>query len=168
MWVKSNVLKGVSWPEPGCLHDPLQTSSSGDQAWVSTSQNWASQLLEQPQAYVKGTPPQLVKGQLPKLIGQELPLLGMKPPKLPEKEPTNQDIDHLPLPNVPLFSSKTGSVNSIGALPSQWNWAPACRNLFNKYSLLLCTIWVWVIILQPFMDPNNTFPVNPPHLGSQS
>lgn len=31
----------------------LQTSSSGDQHWISTSQNWVSQLLEQPQAYVK-------------------------------------------------------------------------------------------------------------------
>lgn len=32
-------LKRVNWPEPGWLHNRLWTSSSGNQAWVSTSQN---------------------------------------------------------------------------------------------------------------------------------
>jgi hypothetical protein len=60
------LVKGVTWPEPGQLHDRMQNSSSGDQAWVSTSWNWISQWLEQ-WSYVKGTFAQLAKGQLAKL-----------------------------------------------------------------------------------------------------
>lgn len=149
-------MKGVNWPEPGWLHDRLQTSSSGDRAWVSTSWNWASQLPEQSQAYVKGTPPQLVKGQLARLVAKRTPearILSLNHSITwpPEIEPTNQDLDCLTFPNVPLFDFKTDSVNSVRVLPFWWNWTPACR---NQCPLLLHAIWVCGIILHQLIDPN--------------
>ena len=142
----------------GLRHTGSMTSCkpSGDQAWVPLSQIWATQLLEQMQAYVKGTPPQLIKGQLAKLVAKRsratppwhearIVSLNHSITWPPEIEPTNQDIDHLPLPNVPLFGFKTESANLVGVLPSWWNWVPACRNLFNKCCLLLHSIWVWGI-----------------------
>ena len=115
-----------------------------------TGQVQASQLLEKPQACVKGTPPQLIKGQLAKLVAKRpratLPWhearivsLGHSITQIP-RERTHQSRYRSPTP--PYCSSsgfKTESANSVRVLASRWNWAPACKNLFNKHSLLLHT-----------------------------
>lgn len=116
-------MKGVNWPERGSLHGRLKTRSSGDQACVSTSQNWTSQLLEHLQAYVKGTPPELVKGQLDKLMAKRsrattIPWHGARIVSLNDsitqtsRDRTHQSRYRSPiLPTVPLFGFKTESEN---------------------------------------------------------
>jgi hypothetical protein len=81
-------------------------------------------------------------------------------PRPSEIEPTNQDIDHLPLPKVPLFGFKNDPVNSVRNLLLQQNWAPACRNcsinaicfciLFESGVSFFSYLWTLTILFPSF------------------
>lgn len=90
---------------------------------------------------VEKYPSQLTKGQLAKLVVKRSSTTlswhegRIASPRLPEIEPTNQDICHLPLPNVPHFVFPVESMNIFKVLPSSSNWAPACRNKCSLHIL---------------------------------
>lgn len=101
------LLKWENWPENGWLHDWLQISSSGYQAWGSTFQKWVSR--SKLQDYVRQTPPQLLSQTYHQLAKEQIAKLPTKMSRAttPWYKARIHNLNHGISPTLPQDSSPT-------------------------------------------------------------